>query len=402
LTRLVRIAVVIPRYFPIYGGAENQCRLLCRELERSGRVKIAFILTKYFGRNLSRQEQIDGVVVHRLGPVGLSRWSQYLFFMATLVKLVLARRHYDVIHSHASGLPGAFPALAGLIARRPVIVKISTNGELLRTHRKASPLPLMRLLWRCVTWLNTRHANMVALNREGYDEAIAAGATRATIIENGVDISVFRPPSHEERLELRTKHEVPPEALVLVFTGRFVQRKGIDILAQALDGLLSNPLAKRLQLLLAGSDELQTGSAEPIVADLARRAGERVRVLPPILPPTEYLHLADGFIFPSKREGMPNALLEAMATGLPCIVSDIEPHRELAAANPHARLLFFRSEDPGDLARVLRQYLVSPDQRLEQTRLDARYYIKTVAERYSELYDRVTSVALDQRSPKKA
>jgi glycosyltransferase involved in cell wall biosynthesis len=390
LPRQFRVAVVIPRYFPIYGGAENQCRALCGELQKLSRVKIAFILTKRIDPNSPRAEFIDGISIRRLASHGIGRWGQYIFYCLVLVMLVLRRKHYDVIHSHASGLPGLFATMAGMIARRPVILKISANGELLRTHRESSNAPFVQKLWKLVTRLNARHAYMVALNQEGYEEAIAVGATNISIISNGVDPSMFRPASGEERDALRRKYRLRANARVLLFSGRFVQLKGIHVLADAFMQVISNTTAD-LVLLLAGSADHQSDSARATVDDLASRAGGRVRVLPPVNPPIEYLKLADAFVFPSSREGTPNSVLEAIATGLPCILSDIAPHVELAVANPGAAFFLFRAGDPADLARAIGEYLNSPDRRPDDTGLNRGYHIRTVAERYLDLYERVAT-----------
>jgi glycosyltransferase involved in cell wall biosynthesis len=66
-----------------------------------------------------------------------------------------------------------------------------------------------------------------------------------------------------------------------------------------------------------------------------------------------YLWAADAFVFPSQREGMPNAVLEALATGLPLVLSDIAPHRELLAQHPAARARLHVVDDPGSLRAEL-------------------------------------------------
>ncbi len=396
----IRVGVIIPRYHPVFGGAENQCRLLCRALRDASHAEIPWILTMRLDPDWPQRETVDGVPVKRLGPSGVSRWSHYAFLAKCFLTLVARRQEYDLLHCHASAVPGAVVALAGLIVRRPVVLKISTNGELL-SHSVEVRLPLIRrmlalLVRRPVMWLNARHAHLVALNGEGYAEALAAGATRVEVIDNGVDREIFRPPTPEERASLRAEYGIPDGATVLLFTGRFVRRKGVKLLAIAFRTILARPETMgRLFLFLAGSDELQADSEAEAVRILAGEADGRVKILAPAVPPIKYLWLADAFVSPSMREGMPNALLEAIAVGLPCIVSDIAPHRELATRNPRAQIKLFRSGDEGDLARALSEYLENPPRYHPSAHpaLDPGFAISNVAQRYAQLYARMLTSA---------
>ena len=85
--------VVIPRYAPVFGGAENQCRLLNRHLVQSKRVSIVSVLTSRIRPSFPRREAIDGIPVRRLGGAGLGRWTWYGFFLITGAYLLARRNH---------------------------------------------------------------------------------------------------------------------------------------------------------------------------------------------------------------------------------------------------------------------------------------------------------------------
>jgi len=103
-----------------------------------------------------------------------------------------------------------------------------------------------------------------------------------------------------------------------------------------------------------------------------------------------YLAAGDIFVFPSKFEGMPNALLEAMAAGLPVVVSDIPPHRELIQ---HGRTGFL-ARDPKEMGQIVER--LSKDEELRRSVGDAaRAYVRdnlaseACTQAFLELYNRL-------------
>lgn len=105
---MIRVAVFIPRYFPIFGGAENQAKLLNRELIASKKVTIPFLLTHRLNKELEKKVVIDEIKVHRLGLPGMGLWSSLSFLLTSVLFLLIHHRKLDVIHSHASSVPENF------------------------------------------------------------------------------------------------------------------------------------------------------------------------------------------------------------------------------------------------------------------------------------------------------
>lgn len=382
----VRVAVVIPRYAPIFGGAENQCRQLNRALRRRGDVTIPFVVTKRLTPDLPPREEVDGTPVHRIGRPGLSRWSEYGFYLRAIAFLWRRRREFDVVHCHATSLIGFAITVLSRLARRPAILKLSSNGELVTgLHNFSGTLQLdgglMSRLRRPLARYAARHARIVALNGEGMDELRLAGARRPCLVPNGVDTERFHPPAPEARLDLRAQHGFEPDDFVFVYTGRFVATKGIDTLLAAVDALGDRARRARMRFCFVGSGELQDRAVS-----ISGTVGT-VRVFPPTPDVRRYLAMSDAFVFPSRREGMPNAVLEAMAMGLPCVLSDIRPHRELAGANPGVRSFLFASGDAAALAAAL---LACRQAALEAPpapgTLDPQFRLDSVARRYAALY----------------
>lgn len=150
---------------------------------------------------------------------------------------------------------------------------------------------------------------------------------------NSVDTTLFHPVSgNEERNALRKQHGLPMNSTILIFVGSIIHRKGVDILIEAFKQMsLSNP---DLYLLLVGPNNKQENPSldENWIRSLqenlkAANLTSKVNFLGLVSdrkPLAELYMASDVFIFPSRKEGLGNVILEAMASGLPVIVSDLE------------------------------------------------------------------------------
>jgi len=145
----------------------------------------------------------------------------------------------------------------------------------------------------------------------------------------------------------------PPK---LLFVGRIVYQKGLDLLLHALSDLQEYPW----ELTVVG-DGPQRVPLEELTEGLGMR--ERVRFLGWLKGPelvAEY-HRANLFPYPSRHEGMPNAVLEAMASGLPVIASRIAGNEELVL--PGKTGLLIEPENQQALEKALQKLLKDPNTR---------------------------------------
>lgn len=144
----------------------------------------------------------------------------------------------------------------------------------------------------------------------------------------GIDLSHYDRSSDvmERARELRRRAGAGDGTFVFVFVGRIVHDKGIDELVEAFCRLRAEGVDARL--LLAGSFET--------VGSVSARTRETLSARPDICISSGWVDdarpwyaAADAFVFPSHREGFPNAVIEAGAMGLPSIVTDINGSREI-------------------------------------------------------------------------
>ncbi|TWT44025.1 putative glycosyltransferase EpsF [Phycisphaerae bacterium RAS1] len=146
-----------------------------------------------------------------------------------------------------------------------------------------------------------------------------------------------------DRSVARAALGIEPSAFVLAWAGRLDPVKRVDLLIRCTELLESST-----QLLIAG-DGPDCGRIASLAA--ASPATGRVRLLGWQRDLSTLYSAADALVFPSRTEGLPNVVMEAMAFGLPVVASDIPPHRELAGDSP--RLALVGGEDAADWAAAV-------------------------------------------------
>ncbi|WP_155179744.1 glycosyltransferase, partial [Fulvivirga lutimaris] len=159
---------------------------------------------------------------------------------------------------------------------------------------------------------------------------------------NGIDTNHFQR-SQEIILragEFRKDNEIPADAVVLCFVGRLVRDKGIEELVAAFKRLKM----ENNYLLLLGEYEDQR---EPLNSDTKNEIQHNKRILSMGFQSDIRMYLAasDIFVFPSYREGFPNALLQACAMGLPSIATNINGNNEIISPDENGLLVDVKNVD---------------------------------------------------------
>jgi glycosyltransferase involved in cell wall biosynthesis len=258
----------------------------------------------------------------------------------------LMRLHeYDIVHLHSSKA-GAIGRLAARLAGRHSVYTPHAWAFLMDGHRAA------RTLWTTIERVGTVLGDAIicvseAERRTGEGAGVLRRSAVIAVIPNGVAIPIAA----------RTARD--GDRLVVGTIARLCRQKGVDVLVDAVPRVVSEvpgtrfvivgdgPWARRLH---EQSARLGVSDAIEFRTDLIGEAGT-------------LLDTFDVFVLPSRWEGMPLALLEACAAGLPCIASDVGGVTEILTDEVTGRVV--RPGDPAALAAALVRVLSNRDLRAD-------------------------------------
>ena len=345
--RSLCIALLIGRFPPHdVGGAERQAERLAGLLAARGH-RVTVITRRWDGR--PAREEYQGYTIVRV-PVAFAGPLRSAFDMAaTLWALARLRPRPDVtlcFQTFASGFAGG---LASLFLEVPSVVWVRGENEYRFDRAARLKLPA-RFAWsraRRVLVQTAEHRQRLLAH---YGEIAPLAAERlAALIEvigNGVDL----PPAPA------------PPGRDWLYVGRLIEHKNVDVLLRALAEVTGPARGQPLWIVGYGPERLRLEAAARALGVDARFEGFR----PPADLPAYYAR-ARAILLPSTQgEGLPNAVLEAMAYGVPPVTTDLPGTRELVGQSG----LLVPPGDAAALARALEE--VSEDSRRAELAARAR------------------------------
>jgi glycosyltransferase involved in cell wall biosynthesis len=302
----LRVAIISQRYYPLIGGIEHQQSTLAPLLRERG-LDVQIFTKQYPG--LKGEEIINGVPVHRFPIPGPRPVASISFTLHA--QMALSRFKPDVIHAHEVFSPGTTALLAKALFRVPIAISPSCSGE----FGEFSRLQNQFMGSTRISLLRKYVDQWVAKSTEIDQELTAAGigAARHFFMANGVDTNHFHPVDKIQKQQRRRALGLPDGPLI-VYTGRLEHQKRVDLLIDAWK-MLNAEQRFSGNVIIVG-----TGSLE---SDLKARATPDIHFIGPVDDVSPYLEAADIFVLPSNAEGISGSMLEAMATGLAIVVTNV-------------------------------------------------------------------------------
>jgi glycosyltransferase involved in cell wall biosynthesis len=429
--RTPRIYVALATFFPLVGGAETQTHAQCKRLRDRGYELT--VVTFRHDKSWSSHEVIGGVLVIRVAGLllagreklpGLLRKLLYILAIFRMSWMLWQhRRHYDVLHVVQFNAL-VFPlALVCWLAGKPIIIVVCSVGPSREAnlHNKFSLVagaldadaPWLRIdgatryggdledlerlgkpVVRFTRWLldHAQCAVVVLSSRmKAYLAAHNFHLADVQLIPNGVDISSFSP-SGADLLNAKRNQTV-------ICVSRLSHEKGIDVLLQA--WYLVCKQVPHAKLIIVGNGplgaQLECMAQALGISDSVEFAGLQRDV------PSQ-LHRGGFAVLPSHWEGMPNALLEAMACGLPCVATRVSGSEDIIEHGVNGLLV--EPEDYENMAKAIVTLLCDPllaskYGNAARATIEQHYSVEHITNMYMELYQRIadhSSQKEDQRA----
>lgn len=333
----MKILMISHEYPPVGGGGANACMYLSKEYAKAGHT--VTVVTVWF-EGLASDEHSQGVHILRVKSkrshkehCSFTEMADYLLKAWPQVKHLEKEHHFDICQVFF-GIPGG--PLGYFLKKKfkvPYIIRFG-GGDIPGFQDRFALVykvigPFLKVIWN--------NAEALIANSEGLQKMALDFYNRneVGIINNGVDITKFYPDESKS-------HVKDVEEINILFVSRLIERKGLQYIIPKLREL-QKVSGKKIHLTIVGDG--------PYRKDLEKLAMEndceRMITFEGQKEKDELLFFyqnADIFILPSKKEGMPNVVLEAMASGLPIIMTPCEGSKELVVDNGYITQI----DDMGD------------------------------------------------------
>ncbi len=306
------------------------------------------------------------------------------------LKKLIDTYNYRLIHCHTP-VGGVLTRLAARRARKKGTKVIYTAHGF--HFYKGAPLKNWLLYYPVEKWLARYTDCLITINEEDYELArkkFKAGSIKK-VDGVGVDINRFKPPAEEEKLALRQEYGFNEKDFIIICIGELNANKNQALAIKAVKILKER--IPNIKLLLAGR-----GNMEKQYRKMAEKLGVKDNVLflgyRRDIP--ELLSISDIAVSSSRREGLPVNVMEAMATGLPLVVTDCRGNRDLVQNGENGFVVGI--DDAEGMAERMEALLVNKSLRVifgdrSKDKINI-YKIESILEEMSRIYKMVLGAFL--------
>ena len=282
------------------------------------------------------------------------------------VRAVLCRNHYDLIHCH-SPIGGAICRLAAKAERKKGTRVIYTAHGF---HFYAgAPAKNWIVFYPIEKWLSRYTDVLITINKEDYKLASERFRAKETVYVPGIGIDTAKFAAACGRERIRKELGIGENDIMLLSVGELSDRKNHQAIVRAIAGL-----GEKQYYVIVGRGEkqqkLKSLAAELGIEEQLKLAGFRADV-------ADFYDAADLFVFPSLQEGLPVALMEAMASGLGVVCSGIRGNTDLI--DPEKGGFLFDPHNTDEIAACIRKALAADRKEMGRYNLEkVRLFDRTI------------------------
>ena len=353
---------------PSKSGAEFHAENHAKQLIKLGN-NVTIMAKKKFYFTKAR-ENLDGIDLVRLhAPF---RWLEII------LRLLTTHRNIDVFYIIGTPKFSVWAILMAKLLNKPVVLALTGKAEIFDRNKN----------WR--NKIFSKCAHYVATTREirqGFIESGGIAPDKVTILAHGIDTNKYPQATAHSKRELKYKHSLNPNTKVLLFCARVVINKGIDTVMKFWHNIHEKLPTAKLYVVGGGKTEILEE-----LRGLSKQLDNSIVVTGEMDQPQEFYQMADVYVFPSRHEGLPTSLIEAMSSGLPSVVSDIGGCEDLIFDDETGYRIY--SEDADGFAEKI-LYLFDNDELRERLGNNAAKYVREHCD-YSEVIPKLQEILQNQ------
>ncbi len=370
------VAIIRARYNP-YGGAE---RFVHRALTALAQEQVALTVIAREWQSSPAGESLANVRLHKIDPFYIGRiWRDASFAQA--VTKYLLQGGFDLVQSHER-IPGVQIYRAGDGVHAEYLQqRMNATSRFGQFLLRANPFHWFTCRTEALMFEHLDLEAVICNSTMVRDEILARfriAPAKLHLVRNGVDVEKFQPPGADERIKARSDLGLPKDVPVFAFVGSGFERKGV---ANAIRALAEKSAPLDARLVVVGDDR-KAKRYRRLADDCG--VGDRVLFAGSLVDVRPVLQAADGFILPTLYDPFPNAVLEALACGLPVITSPKCGAAELIESGKNGYIC--SPIDTGAIAGHMVDIMRNPQMRQAARASAAPYSLKHLAGQLLTLY----------------
>lgn len=363
---MVRVLMLNYEYPPLGGGTAVANEYLLKEFAKQPNLKLDLVTSsadiyrrERFSKNINIYRLNIGKKNKRLHQQTMINLISY--FIHSTIYTLKHKKNYDLIHAF-SGLPGSITAyLSGL----PYIISFRGAEE----PGYESRLDLLLKIIKPILALIYSRSKKLDANSQYLKNLVLKSfpGLKIKVINNGVDRRFFYPAKRK------------PSRPVIICTSRFGARKGVEYLVKAMPQIIK--FFPRIKLLLVGSG-VEKNNLSNLIARLKIKKHVILKGIVNHRQLAKLYRSSRLFVLPSLSESQSNSLLEALATGLPVVATNIGGNPEIVN---QSNGILVPSANSYALAQAIIKLLKQTSKKID---LEEKFSWQQTAEKYFQLYSR--------------
>lgn len=379
----IKICMVSPLFPPEYAGGGKQAYKLIRNLGKNIQVIVITGTERNSGPIIS-QEEFEDIPVYRMRLLKISILGPLIYMLTFIFLLFKNVRKYDILHIHGVRYYTLLGIIFSKLFGKKIISKMTLIGsDDLNSINRRFLGPLQNRLLRRLDYLIAISTELKQIANNYYFPK-----KKLIKIPNGIEMKQIDKNMFESRKYLG----LPRDKKIILFVGLISNRKGVDFIYKLWIDYYKED--NGVQFLLVGPKTQQENLNVDI--DLTKKL-EKVANKNLILTGytdeiEEYFNAADLFIFPSRREGLPNVCLEALSFGLPIIVNNTLWAQDIVDNGKEGYRLSLKTELWQDKIKLLLNdqelYREMSHRSYEKSR---KFKVSNIAKEYRTLYEELLS-----------